>query len=316
MKNRYILLTVDVEALPKRAVDEHVSKLMWGQHSKGCAGVREISNIGDEFGVKHVFFVDYCGAFDRRNEIDEVVKFLVSNEQDVQLHTHSEYLPESFWNEHGFKHRPKFLNQCNQEKARFVLQYFGDILENAKGSPISAYRAGSFRWNSDTIRAMSDLGLPLSFNNSTHAFLEGKNPFSEPTNKSFLWDNGVVEVPVTEKKIFSYLRDNWWARLQFPFTDYFARPFNRLFYPLGPSGKDSLQVLLMHSWSLLYWDKVGYAEYRDDARIEAYRKLLKKLTKQFDVITTKEFLDLHKAGKLGYQDIIDLNRANYVAQKR
>lgn len=316
MKSRYLLLTVDVEALPKRARNDHVVKLMYGQHPNGRAGIKEISDIGNEFGAKHVFFIDYCGAFDRRSEVDDVVRWLASAGEDVQLHTHSEYLPESFWKCSSFKYRPRFLNQCNQDKARFILEYFGEILEAAKGSPVRAFRAGSFRWNSDTIRAMADVGIPLSFNNSTHAFLESKNPFSLPTNAPFHWDNGVIEVPVTEKKIFSCFKDNWWARLQFPFTEYFARPINQLFYPLGPSGKDSLQVLLMHSWSLLYWDKDGYAEYRDDARVEAYRKLLKKLTKQFDVITTKEFLELHKAGKFGQLDTVDLNLANYVAPKR
>lgn len=312
MSNKYLLLTVDVEALPKRATDEHVKKLMWGEHSGGRAGVQEISNIGREFNVSHVFFVDYCGAFDRRNEIDEVVRWLVSAGEDVQLHTHSEYLPESFWKATGFKYRPRLLNQCNQDKARFVLKYFGEMLERAKGSPVTAFRAGSFRWNADTIRAMADVGIPLSFNNSTHACLEEKNPYSLPTNAPFLWDNGVIEVPVTEKKIFSFLKDDWWARFQFPFTEYFARPINRLFYPLGPSGKDGLKVLLMHSWSLLYWNDQGHAEYRDDARFEAYRKLLKQLTKQFDVITTSEFLDLYKAGRFGQLGHVDLNLANYV----
>lgn len=311
MKNKYILLTVDVEALPKRAVNDHVTKLMWGEYSNGRAGVREISDIGRELSVNHVFFVDYCGALDRRNEIDEVVRWLVSAGEDVQLHTHSEYLPEGFWTQHGFKYRPRFLNQYDEAKAEFVLRYFSDILEQEKCRPIAAFRAGSFRWNADTIRAMSRVGIPLSFNNSTHAFLDGKNPFSALTNKPYVWSNGVVEVPVTEKKIFSFIKDDWWARLQFPFTEYFSRPINRLFYPVGPTSEDSVQVLLLHSWSLLYWDKNGHAEYRDSARLESYRKLLKRLTSQFDVITTEEFLDLYSRGKFGPFETVDLNLANY-----
>lgn len=311
MNNKYLLLTVDVEALPKRAADNHVTNLMWGEHSNGRAGVREISDIGREFGSSHIFFVDYCAAFDRRSEIDELVKWLVSAGEDVQLHTHSEYLPEEFWPQHGFKYRPRFLNEYGEAKAEFVLRYFSEILEKAKGSPVTAFRSGSFRWNADTIRSMSKVGIPLSFNNSTHAFLEGKNPFSLPTNKPYLWSNGVIEVPVTEKKIFSFIKDDWWARLQFPFTEYFSRPINRLFYPVGPTSEDSVQVLLMHSWSLLYWDKNGHAEYRDDARLESYHKLLKRLTSQFDVITTEEFLDLHSRGKFGPFETVDLNLANY-----
>lgn len=311
MVNKYILLTVDVEALPKRANDDHVNRLMWGIYPNGRAGVREITSLGLEFGVNHVFFIDYCGAIKRRKEIDEVVKWLVSANQDVQLHTHSEYLPDKFFEKSGIATRPKLLNQCSRQKAQFVLRRFRRILEMAKGGPVTAFRAGSFRWNAGTIRAMANVGIPLSFNNSTHAFLEGKNPFSLPTNNPYLWTNGVIEVPVTEKKIFSFIKDDWWARLQFPFTEYFSRPINRLFYPVGPTSEDSVQVLLMHSWSLLYWDKNGHAEYRDDARLESYRKLLKRLTSQFDVITTEEFLDLHSRGKFGSLETVDLNLANY-----
>ena len=56
--NKYTIITVDTEALPKRAVTDHVRRLIWGEHENGTAGVREMCAVGDEFGVKHVFFVD------------------------------------------------------------------------------------------------------------------------------------------------------------------------------------------------------------------------------------------------------------------
>lgn len=62
MADRYALITVDTEALPKRASEDHVSRLMWGKHEKGTAGVREMCSIGDEFGAKHVFLSTYVVA--------------------------------------------------------------------------------------------------------------------------------------------------------------------------------------------------------------------------------------------------------------
>ena len=53
--NKYTIITVDTEALPKRAVTDHVRRLIWGEHENGTAGVREMCAVGDEFGVKHVF---------------------------------------------------------------------------------------------------------------------------------------------------------------------------------------------------------------------------------------------------------------------
>lgn len=57
-------------------------------------------------------------------------------------------------------------------------------------------------------------------------------------------------------------------------------------------------VFLLHSWSLMYWDENGHGTYKDDARIEGYRKLLKQLTKDYDVITTADLLDLIEHEKI------------------
>ena len=95
--NKYALITVDTEALPNRAETDHVRRLIWGEHANGTAGVREISGIGNEFSAKHVFFVDMCGAYARRDEMEEVVRWLDHDGQDVEMHAHPEYLPETFW---------------------------------------------------------------------------------------------------------------------------------------------------------------------------------------------------------------------------
>lgn len=40
--------------------------------------------------------------------------------------------------------------------------------------------------------------------------------YSEPTNLPFLWSNGVIEVPMTEKILPKVGKDEWWARLTYP----------------------------------------------------------------------------------------------------
>lgn len=196
-RNRYAMLTVDTEALPKRAVQDHIKRLMWGEHDGGCAGIREMCAIGNECGVKQVFFVDMCGAYACLDQTLDVVRWLDQDGQDVQLHAHPEYLPEQFWKEHGFKYRPRFLNQYGIEKATFTIKYFGKLISDLTGKPLRAFRAGSFRWNADTLRALQEAGVSLSFNNSMNARLKGQCTYSEPTNHSYLWSNGVIEVPVT-----------------------------------------------------------------------------------------------------------------------
>jgi hypothetical protein len=305
-KSRYVMLTVDVEALPKRATSDHVKRLMWGEHPLGRAGVREISAIGQEFGVFHTFFVDFCGAYAQREEVAEVVKWLEGAGEDVQLHTHPEYLAPEFWPEQGFQYRPRFLNEYVDDKAIFTLQFFSKMLGDVTGKPVLGFRAGSFRWNAGTIRALAAAGIPLSFNNSMIAYRQEKCTYSEPSTFPFAWSNGIIEVPMMEKQFFPMFSNSLWGRMQYPFSNYFNKPLMRLMRPLGAGGRSDFQVMLLHSWSLLYWDELGHATYRDDRRIEEYRQLVRKLAKDYDIITTKEFLELKQRGEFGQLNTVDL----------
>jgi hypothetical protein len=279
---------------------------MWGEHPLGRAGVQEISAIGQEFGVFHTFFVDYCGAYSRKDEVAEVIRWLDHAGEDVQLHVHPELLHQEFWPEHGFKYRPRFLNEYAEDKAIFTIEFFGNLLREVTQKPILGFRAGSFRWNASTIRALAVAGIPLSFNNSMFVYGHNKCTFGEPTTFPFAWSNGVIEVPMTEHQFFPKLSDSLWVRMLFPFSDHLNKPPMRLIRPFLGRGACDFQVMLLHSWSLLYWDELGHATYRDNRRIEEYRQLVRKLAKDYDVITTKEFLEIQQRGEFGQLNTVDL----------
>lgn len=318
-RNRYALLTVDTEALPKRATQDHVHRLMWGIHENGRAGVAEMAAIGREFGARHVFFLDMCGAYNRLSKVLEVARWLDSEGQDVQLHTHPEYLPAAFWTEHGIDPQPGMMNLYTDDaRARFIIGHFAGLLSGATGKPVLAHRAGSFRWNACTIRALQAVGIPLSFNNSMAAVHAGQCVYSEPTNQPYLWSNGVIEVPMTEKRILPQIdKPNWWARLTYPESPYFHfRPWwGKLLFDVISASPD-LAVFLLHSWSLMYWDENGHAAYRDDERIDGYRRLLARLSRDYDIITTAEFLELHAQGRIRTTHTVDVERAEYVPAAR
>lgn len=309
-KNKYAFITIDTEALPNRAATDHVRRLIWGEHANGTAGVREMCAIGDEFGAKHVFFVDMCGAYVRGDEMLAVVRWLHNAGQDVQLHAHPEYLPEDFWPKHNFKYRPRFMNQYADDKDDFVIGYFGNMITEVTGKPLRAFRAGSFRWNAGTIRALARHNIPLSFNNSMCAVHNEQCLHSLPTNLPFKWSNGIIEIPMSEKNILPRLEQDWWARLQYPQSKFFRyRPGWASFLPGSISHQTPLLVFLLHSWSLLYWDENGHGVYRDDARLEGYRKLLKRLSKDYDIITTAELLNVINRGEIHLSHTEDLARA-------
>lgn len=321
MQDRYALITVDTEALPKRASQDHVNRLMWGRHPQGTAGVGEMCSIGDEFGVKHVFFVDFCGAWSRLEETRDVVRQLDARGQDVQLHTHPEYLPDSFWSEHGLQNKPQYMNQYTDDaRAEFVIQHFSGLMSGITGKPVLAHRAGSFRWNAATLRALKSANIPLSFNNSMCAAQAGQSVYGEATNAPFVWSNGVIEVPMTEKHILPKVgKEERWARLTYPESSYFRfRPWWGKLLLNALSGNPDFAVFLLHSWSLLHWDENSHGVYRGDQRLEGYRKLVARLAKDYDVITTAEFLDLQARGKIPLTHEVDISLAEYkpVIKKR
>ena len=310
-KNRYALITVDAEAQPKRAPGDHVKRLIWGEHENGTAGIREMCAVADDVSSKLIYFVDSCGVYLHGTPFAEAVRWLVHAGHDVQLHTHSEFLPNSFWAEHGFAIRPRMLNLYDEAKSFFTIKYFREYLASITGTPITAFRAGSFRWNAGTLKAQAELGIPLSFNNSMRSYVDGVCPHGEPAVHPFLWSNGVVEIPVTERK-FPTLRDHeWWDRLAFPASQRFRDPPWWVLWPYTLGRDLHVLVVLLHSWSLLYWDENGHGVYRDERRHEDFWKLMHRLAKDYDIITSTDFLDLFRRGKIQATHTVDVTKARY-----
>lgn len=314
-KNRYALVTIDTEALPKRAEKNHVQRLVWGEYKQGTAGIKEMTAIAQDVGAKLVYFVDACGIYLYGKPFEDAVRWLVAQEQDVQLHTHPEFLPDTFWKEHSFSNRPRYLNQYDDERALFTLDFFSRYLAEIKGSPVKAFRAGSFRWNAATLRAMKALDIPLSFNNTMRGFTDGVSPFAEEANHPFLWSNGLTEVQITERKFPTYNLDLKHSRLAFPSSEGHDPPW-KVLWPHTFAKDMQVMVVLLHSWSLLYWDEQGYGSYKDDKRHEDFRKLMRKLAKDYDIITTEDFLSLQASGHIKPSHTVDIAKAEYIPKPR
>lgn len=310
MKARYALLTVDTEALPNRASEDHVNRLILGIHGNHRAGVLEMGAIAREFNAAMIFFLDLCGSWERMDELKGVAQSLMKAGQDLQLHAHPEYLPESFWQEHKLNKRPFYLNRYPQARADYILTILHDKLAEISGEKPIAFRAGSFRWNASTLKVLKKLGILFSFNNSMGAVCQKQCPFSRPSNEIYQWSNGVVEIPVSEKQIFSFLDPPWWARLQYPQSPYF-RHRERMFSWLPGSTPPTLNpaVFLIHSWSFLRRNKAGHEVYANDRAMNGFRAFLRKLTLDYDVITSRDLPDLLARGELRASHVEDVEKA-------
>jgi hypothetical protein len=308
MSSKYLLVTIDTEALPKRAESDHIHRLIWGQFANGSAGIRQLVEIANDNSVQFVYFVDLCAAHSHMSEMQHVVTWLDQHKQDVQLHMHPEYLPESFWTHYGFTYRPRFLNQYDLKKATFSIQYFSQLLSKMTGKKVNAFRAGSFRWNKHTIEALKENDIPLSFNNSMKAFQSNKSSYGQDTNNPFVWSNHVIEIPVTEKKYFFFKNKLWFSRFSYPLQGWFGSKAWRVCGRYIRQ-QNIVNVLLLHSWSFLDWDTKGFAYFKNDKKISDFKKILKQLVKDYDVITTNDLLDLIQQNRIQVSDQVSLNLA-------
>ena len=68
----------------------------------------------------------------------------------------------------------------------------------------------------------------------------------------------------------------------------------------------------MHSWSFLYRDENGIEYYKDDKRMEGFRRMLKSMSKDFDIIDSKNLLDLINTGKIDLSHTEDMSKTIYV----
>ncbi|MBF0527842.1 MAG: methyltransferase domain-containing protein [Deltaproteobacteria bacterium] len=185
-----ILLSVDVEALPGRAPDRPVERLIWGgaQGVEGH-GIGRLAHIFNSVGVKATFYVDFAACCLHGDKgIFEASQYLVTHGQDVQLHVHSEVLVRNQHWVHETNLIPTFALHSFTTANR-AIKYAAEKYRKSLGYMPSIFRAGGLWWCTDSILATGVNGISAASNVSL------TRPFA-PCTDVFNWENGVMELPV------------------------------------------------------------------------------------------------------------------------
>lgn len=271
--DKKILITIDTEALPARAMDNHVQKLIWGQFDNGRAGIIEICGVIEEFGGKGLFFVDVAGSFNDLAAYREVNSYLERRGHMVEWHYHPEIMGKAFWMERGASGTTMRQDLFDAHDANIILSAGLEQFIKITGRKPNAYRAGSFRWNQHSIDFLAKHDIAYSFNACRETAVKDNYETYIPENPMiFDWPQGVREVPCGEVKV-----DDGTVHFRFP------RRFTNGITPVGLAEKlasesGGLVNILLHSWSLLARDEdTGHFFYKDDARLESFRKILRDL---------------------------------------
>jgi SAM-dependent methyltransferase len=231
-------ISFDVEALPGRAQEDHVNRLVWGKTSGGEFGIRRISNILNQHKIKGNFLVDIgMAALYGDKALAEIGHFILEQGHELHVHLHSEWLVRKWNMKDTYFSGPAGHNQLNRELSHRFLQYAAfKYAQLFKLTPI-CFRAGGYYFNEHTVDAAHAAGFTAlsNFNSERHqeswaVSEEGMN------NEPFKWKNGLIEIPVDYSP----------EPLSYPWEQYEGQ-FDRA----RDRKRRKTFNLTLHSWSLL-----------------------------------------------------------------
>ena len=164
-----IYLTFDIEIWCDGwdALDERFpaafNNYVYGRSAAGDYALPKTLEIMDRHGIKGVFFVE--SLFAARFGIDylvKVVNLIQDAEQEVQLHLHPEWTDEirpSLFPDKPYK-RQHLIYFSRDEQTELINRGL-TLLHKAGARKVTAFRAGSFAANSDTLAAVQACGIGI-----------------------------------------------------------------------------------------------------------------------------------------------------------
>ena len=159
-----LLITIDTElsaALHQRGfgLEQNLRQSIWGETAAGAFGIGWQMDLMDRHGLKGVFFLDPLPALIHGPTfLQPIVAAIVGRGHEVQLHLHSEWLA---WVEDSpiEGRQGRNIGDFSLADQITLLGLGRDLLEQAGAPRISAFRAGNFGANDDTLRALAAIGI-------------------------------------------------------------------------------------------------------------------------------------------------------------
>lgn len=288
------ILTVDVEALPMRAADHHVARLIYGKIGGEEWGIGRMMDIADKHQVKLTFFLDFAETELYGDEIIEVGKYIASRGHDLQIHCHCNLLE-------------KKILKCFPEVDKSYMTWYGDekvsafIVEHcleqyrrcSEKLPL-VFRGGEYCIGEALLKELKEKGILAD---AGYHFMR---PLKKPVNRQFAFENGLLELPVgilpeekgRMKKPLNFNEGNLYPTCGEE-IEKCMREYETLFDEFYEYyGCDALAFFMMHSWSFCYEKeyakRTGYYDGPNPYAAEFFDRLLDYFCDKIDFITASE----------------------------
>lgn len=146
---------------------------IYGPTPNGEYGLPIQLNILKDYGIKGIFFVEPLFSLRFGSQpLAEIVGLIQSNDQEVQLHIHPEWIDEAkepIFNE--YLNKSPFLRSFSLQKQKELIKLGKKLLMNTGVENISSFRAGSYAANNNTLKALAenDIFIDTSYNFASDA---------------------------------------------------------------------------------------------------------------------------------------------------
>ncbi len=284
-----VFLTMDVEIWCDgwddidRKFPSAFDKYVYGVTPKGRYGLPYQLDLLRDHGLLATCFVEPLFSARFGNEpLAEIVGLIDERDHEIQAHLHTEWVDEALTPlipDNSVKRQHLFMFTI-EEQVELIGRAIA-MLRNAGAPPINAFRAGSFGFNNDTLRALAKVGVDFdsSYNTCMYGPESGVMPDIEPTDP-FLWE-GVWEYPMTT------FRDGVGRMRPAQLTSCSWKELESLLWQAVELNKNSF-VFLFHNFEVLNPAKNRL----DDVVDRRLRKLCRFLDRNRDVFRVRGFRNL------------------------
>lgn len=138
-------------------------RYIYGHSKHGDYALPKTLEILNRHGLHGVFFVEplFSARFGA-SYLEQIVRLIDDAGQEVQLHLHPEWTdeitPAVIPNVSG---KRQHLTYYSLEEQTALIRHSKNLLENALGRPVSAFRSGSYAINEDTFLALASNGINI-----------------------------------------------------------------------------------------------------------------------------------------------------------
>jgi hypothetical protein len=146
------------------------NRYIYGPTASGHYGLPFQLRLLNDHGLHGVFFVESLFAARFGNDpLAEILGLIADSSQESQLHVHAEWVDEVAKLRGNVIPKRQHLHMFSESEQTSIIRDAAELFERAGGSRANAFRAGSFGFNLDTLRAVAANGI--AFDSSYNALL-------------------------------------------------------------------------------------------------------------------------------------------------